>query len=434
MEHRTPRQGRRSVTGTVSLVLGHSLPALLFIFLIGSPLPSLAADGVRLEQIDYLRNGHERQAVGEVMIAGDRVRLRLFSDTLANHYEVWLPLEDFLGAAPVEKSEAERIRLERDALVSGRIAEREVARLRRLAERERAATKEAARKTTGSTRGSRSDRDRDSEEGSSEGGSRAGRLDGEQAIPSNPKELVTLAIAIDERCTHAAARASELLGEIAERLRDARHTRHPLRELAGEIEDAESILERVARGVAGRKQAVDRMGTEIASGELRGRGLEDQVEFVASQLAGLHSQLKRAEVSIQKSADGLAKIAVEEPLPPEVDAAEVAATEATATADLVAAPTPSSSRDSARPQAVTVPSPAPASGARVEKRLDPRDDDALDGEAAVGEEAVSEAEDDGSFADPIPARESGSNPPWLVYSLAALSVFLLWRGSRRRGV
>jgi len=389
-----------------------------------------------LERIEYRRDGVSRTAVGEVLLAGERVRLRLYSDALASHYEIWVDLADFLGASPLPADEGARIRAERSAAVAARQAEREAARARRAAEKEREAAERSARSAGAASAGGAPRRPKGSSGAAGAvptgGDAPAAGAAGTTGVPSSLAELDALASSVGVRRQEAAERAAELLAEVAERLRGSRTTLRPLRELAGRLEDAELSLGRIEKSLGGRRDAVARAARESGAGELRGRELAEQIEYVGSQLVRLSSELSRVEETLSLGAGALAAIPREDPRSEEP--AAVAATPASARTAERAAPLLEawgSSPRTAPPARSNAGAIAPSTAAPVLREKTPGETSPqaagarAEGRASEGEREVAPAAE--------PAREGGWGLPGaLLYPVVALSLYLLWRGARPR--
>ena len=428
----TRRPGpRRMSLGPRSFLSLTLLCSLMVI--VGAPAPlvsTLLAEEPSpvLEVIEYRRNGQVEQTIGEIEIAGDRVRLRLFSEQLASHYEIWIEIGDFIGAAPLASEELAATLAARAARIEAHRIEREEARKRRLEKREAEEAKEERGAAARSTRRG--------------GGSEGVEVERTQS-PEDLAGFAKLAKQLDRRIETAHARCSDLLGDIAPRLAVARTQKRTLRRIAATIEDGQSELDAIETGLSGRKQSIDRVEADVRAGVVRGRQLTDHLSSMGRRFERLEKRLDKVERGLEREARSLISLPAEPVEPPEglaesgegetsgavtrvsgarerasrstrsrrldpVASHNARVAEAVSAIEEEAGPTSATSEE--RPEAAVVAPSALAEEPRVEPEA---------------REAESAAE---TGVNPYPT--GGGLPVWPLYPLAILACYLLWRGQR----
>ncbi len=425
------------------------LPAILpFSAALGTHSASTLAAGeprAVLEQIDYRRNEQIEQAVGEVQIAGNRVRLRLFSEQLATHYDIWVSVEDFLGATPLDP-ELNNATLEtRAAQIAAHKIEREEARRVRIEKRRLEEEKEQkSRRWDGSA--------------SAASRRRSGDSGAEQVSPLvSTADLTQLAGELEARRKIAIERSRQLLNDIAPRLRVARVQKVSTRRIAAAVEDAESALGEIGSGIKARNKAIARVERDVAGGAIKGIELREHLATVARRYANIEKQLNGIEKDLERQALSLVSLP-EEPTelvePVETVRREVespssprsthAGRVAEATMSLEGgAPSPAITRSSesgsesfefsevTRP-AVEPDSAAPRNAASQEAASEKSATEREENESASDEGPSDEGPSDEGPGDEGPADTGGGGlPVWPLYPIALLGCFFLWRGQRR---
>ncbi len=276
----------------------------------------------KLELIDFLRGGEQRQAIGTVFVDGESVRLRLFSDQLANYYELTIPTKDFLDAQPIAAEKASKIEEERRTAIASREVQREERRRRRAAERaaarlEREESERGSRRSSGASR-----------EGRAKGVERGAKL------PQTERALRALSRELDQRFEATQALAVETLARIAERLETSAGSKRKLRDLAVEVEEAQLDLERLAKSLSHRRESLERLEEDSRQGNLKGRQLKEQIEYVADHYQRVAARLLTAEEAVTFTSRLLAAI------PHDLPKAEESTMESGGTQDLKIAVSP----------------------------------------------------------------------------------------------
>lgn len=420
---------------------GSVIPALLLSVILSLPSTTalLAADPPStLERIEYRRDGTTHSAIGEVTIASDRVRLRFFSDVLASHYEVWVPLDDFISAKPLSSPESAALLVERERAVARREAERAA----RAAAREKA--REEARESTraGRLAATREGRAERSSTSRSDEGTDSGEATSVRRTPASTEDLQSVHDDLEDRRRSMEESASRLHARVDGRLSDARATRHTLRKIQTEVEEVLISLGRVVSRLEMRAGTVERIREESAAGSVRGSELGEWIEAVSDQYDAIDRLLDRAAKEMADCERSFAAVpaeqpaAIEEPPAPEPGNPSREATERS--------PRPAVSSPVSAPASATP--PAPRSDDRTSGSTESREvaregaEDAEDAEETRSARSDGSDGSDGSDAGAAEERavgEGGSNPSsggppgWLVYPLGALSLLLLWRGARR---
>ncbi len=412
-----------------------ALPLLLGPFFIQAAVAS--PEESRLEIIEFLRGGEQRQAIGTVSVEGEKVRLRLFSDQLANYYELTIPMKDFLEAQPIGAEKTAQIEETRRTAIASRELQREERRRRRTAER---ALARLEREESG--------RDSQRRSGESRGG-RAEGVDRGEKRPQTKRDLRSLSRDLDERFKAAEALAAETLARIAERLETDVGPKRKLRELAVEVEEAQLDLERLEKSLSHRREALERLEDDSRRGNLKGRQLQEQIEYVADHYHRVSIRLLSAEEAVTFTSRLLAAIPfdlpkVEEPsvesevaqnlkgvVTPRLSArrakqVEVASgqvEEAVYTRGLTTASSNSSAliAGESNEEATGTPSATSESEAPVSK----------DKSAPIPQFVDGDAHASGSTEGLPGERLSGGFPKWPLVVIAVLG-FALGRGARRR--
>ncbi|MFQ5655172.1 MAG: hypothetical protein ACE5GW_10645 [Planctomycetota bacterium] len=410
---------------------------LALLVLAGALFPRpLHAEGRRLARIRYQRSGQEMEGIGEVLYgSGQRLQLRLFSDRLADYYEVHLELTELLDVDPLTREESQQLcrswDLRRDEERRRRAEESRRERAKRAAERRVAAGSKSKSKARvrGSAKGRREGSRRQTRAGRrARSDLPAGRSSGARpelaVVHLSPEELLIdlfdAARGKIDRLAEVRRGLSAQLAELGDLLKTGTSPPPRARALRSRLDDLDERLTRLEGRIQRRGQAVERIGPLVTSGEMPEKEFRERAVLILRQLAAADTELVRLEGLVAAGATSLHALdrsapasTGEEPDRPDPDA-EVEGDRqepaAAAGARIAAASAASLEDDDPRPSALIT---------RVSARKPP-------GSPPAGEPerpGVVEEADEGSASQSAPGEST--EPGGIGIAAGALAIFLI---------
>ncbi len=385
---------------------GALLPAsAVFIAALLSPAPVDA--GEPLARVRYRVGDREATGIGELILdSTTQMKLRLFADSIAAEYSLYLSSDDlleveYLGAAETESELSRREEIRRQAEARRAALAADAAR-RRAVQPE---PKPSAAKTTKSATAAKSKKEKGSEARAT--GARPPRK-GEVAVASIEETMRELAAAIDllrARLTTVTDCNDKLLDAV--RAIQAAGSRREAHRWLDELEGLKAELKSVSEMLERRVGDVEQLRATIEEGEATRREVRDEADVVLRLLIPVESKLAKAEAKCETHKTVLeampaagAEVRAMAPLPEEIKAHAKGGA-----ATSPAAATSSRSNWKARRAALAVaPSPEPAAAvASAEPAGDPtrRDGTSMTATSFV----VLEAEGSHPSSEPAPTSD-----------------------------
>ena len=258
----------------------------------------------RLSRIRYRWAGREQEAVGAVTYKGtERAALRLFDETLAGYYTIYVDTGELMAVELLSHVESEAVCVERAVQQATAKRRREdVARQRREA---RAVTRrESARNR--SERAAAQARGASGRHTSAGGATsldpndiRAVRRERERRIRAVERSIDRVAQALEPlggRLDAVVRAHNRNVSSVRARL-DGTPLPARLRAWVGEFESFSEELEVLSSHLDSRRGAVDRLRRNLATHSLRTREASEAAEGILARIASLQKRLARAEKS-----------------------------------------------------------------------------------------------------------------------------------------